>query len=168
MNVPNNRKTKKQAQRLEKNVQQQNANKTNVKKDAKNANNTATAPKQGVKATLLQKMFGTKKAPQTAQQSIPYHEIYRDGICRVNERLFTKTITFGDINYQLAQNEDKTQIFEGYCDFLNCATRSHTNTIPQDKILWANSPCGAKNGGLPVVFGSNNLFSDEWNDGVTP
>ena len=45
--------------------------------------------------------------------------MYRDGICRVNARLFTKTIMFSDINYQLAQNEDKTQIFESYCDFLN-------------------------------------------------
>jgi hypothetical protein len=68
---------------------------------------------------LLTKFFGTSKPPHTAQQSIPYREMYRDGICRVNDRLFTKTITFQDINYQLAQNEDKTQIFEGYCDFLN-------------------------------------------------
>jgi len=67
----------------------------------------------------MQKLFGIKTAPQTAQQSIPYREMYKDGICRVNDKLYTKTITFGDINYQLAQNEDKTQIFEGYCDFLN-------------------------------------------------
>ncbi|MCL2499791.1 MAG: ATP-binding protein [Defluviitaleaceae bacterium] len=72
-----------------------------------------------MKEKVLNKLFGTGKAPKTAQQSIPYHEIYKDGICRVNEKLFTKTVTFGDINYQLAQNEDKTQIFEGYCDFLN-------------------------------------------------
>ena len=26
---------------------------------------------------------------------------------------------FQDINYQLSQNEDKTAIFEGWCDFLN-------------------------------------------------
>ena len=45
--------------------------------------------------------------------------MYKDGICRVNNKLYTKTITFNDINYQLAQNEDKTQIFDGYCAFLN-------------------------------------------------
>ena len=45
--------------------------------------------------------------------------MYRDGICRVTNKLYNKTITFSDINYQLAQNEDKTQIFEGYCNFLN-------------------------------------------------
>ena len=43
----------------------------------------------------------------------------RDGICKVNSRLYTKTIRFNDINYQLAQNEDKTAIFENWCDFLN-------------------------------------------------
>ena len=67
---------------------------------------------------VMHKLLGGK-APQTVQQSIPYREMYRDGICRVNDRLFTKTVQFQDINYQLAQNEDKTQIFENYCDWLN-------------------------------------------------
>ena len=74
-----------------------------------------TAPKSG---GLMHKLLGGK-APQTVQQSIPYREMYRDGVCRVNDRLFTKTVQFQDINYQLAQNEDKTQIFENYCDWLN-------------------------------------------------
>jgi len=43
----------------------------------------------------------------------------RDGICKVNDRLYTKTITFTDVNYQLAQNDDKSAIFDSYCDFLN-------------------------------------------------
>ena len=37
----------------------------------------------------------------------------------VNDHFFTKQIQFYDINYQLAQNDDKNQIFENYCDFLN-------------------------------------------------
>ena len=37
----------------------------------------------------------------------------------MNPGYFTKTIQFQDINYQLNQNEDKTAIFEGWCDFLN-------------------------------------------------
>lgn len=55
----------------------------------------------------------------SAQQSIPYQRMYPDGVCRVTDTFFTKTIQFQDINYQLAQNEDKTAIFEGWCDFLN-------------------------------------------------
>ena len=45
--------------------------------------------------------------------------MFRDGICRVNDKLYTKCIMFGDINYQLAQNEDKTAAFEYWCDFYN-------------------------------------------------
>ena len=59
------------------------------------------------------------RIPRTAQQTIPYKEMRRDGICAVSDRYFTKQIQFYDINYQLAQNEDKNQIFENYCDFLN-------------------------------------------------
>ena len=55
----------------------------------------------------------------SAQKSIPYKEMGRDGICRVQDRLYSKTIRFYDINYQLAQNEDKSAIFENWCDFLN-------------------------------------------------
>ncbi|MDL2259240.1 conjugal transfer protein TraE, partial [Eubacteriales bacterium OttesenSCG-928-K08] len=65
------------------------------------------------------RLFGRADTPETAQQSIPYKEMYRDGICRVTDRLFTKTVVFADINYQLAQSEDKNAIFESYCDFLN-------------------------------------------------
>ena len=60
-----------------------------------------------------------KEKKISAQQSIPYLEMGRDGICRVQERLYSKTIRFYDINYQLAQNEDKNAIFENWCDFLN-------------------------------------------------
>ncbi len=59
------------------------------------------------------------RLPKTAQQTIPYQEMCRDGICIVGDRYFTKQIQFFDVNYQLAQNEDKNLIFENYCDFLN-------------------------------------------------
>lgn len=57
--------------------------------------------------------------PRTAQQSIPFQRMFPDGICRVSDRYYTKTIQFQDINYQLAQQEDKTAIFEEWCGFLN-------------------------------------------------
>ena len=56
--------------------------------------------------------------PRTAQQSIPFDRMFPDGICRVGN-FYTKTIRFQDINYQLAQQEDKTAIFEEWCGFLN-------------------------------------------------
>ena len=45
--------------------------------------------------------------------------MFPDGICRVGKNFYTKTIQFQDINYQLAQQEDQTEIFEEWCSFLN-------------------------------------------------
>ena len=57
--------------------------------------------------------------PRTAQQSIPFDRMFQDGICRIGQDYYTKTIQFQDINYQLALQEDKTEIFEEWCAFLN-------------------------------------------------
>ena len=67
----------------------------------------------------FKKAWHDGRIPQTAQQTIPYREMLRDGICVVSDHYYTKQIQFYDINYQLAQNEDKNLIFERYCDFLN-------------------------------------------------
>ena len=61
----------------------------------------------------------TDKKERSAQDSIPYERMWPDGICKVADGRYTKTIQFQDINYQLSQNEDKAAIFEGWCDFLN-------------------------------------------------
>ena len=61
----------------------------------------------------------TDKKEKSAQDSIPYERMWPDGICKVADGRYTKTVQFQDINYQLSQNEDKTAIFEGWCDFLN-------------------------------------------------
>lgn len=57
--------------------------------------------------------------PRTAQQTIPFDRMFQDGICRIGQDYYTKTIQFQDINYQLAMQEDKTEIFEEWCSFLN-------------------------------------------------
>lgn len=59
------------------------------------------------------------KKHKSAQDSIPFERMFPDGICRVSANYYTKTVQFQDINYQLSLNEDKTAIFEGWCDFLN-------------------------------------------------
>ena len=61
----------------------------------------------------------TKEKKISAQNTIPYREMAKDGTCRVKEHTYSRTIRFYDINYQLAQNEDKSAIFESWCDFLN-------------------------------------------------
>lgn len=68
---------------------------------------------------IVEKARRTDKVPHTAQESIPFDRMFQDGICRVGQDYYTKTIQFADINYQLALQEDKTEIFEEWCAFLN-------------------------------------------------
>lgn len=112
--MPKNKQQEAQEKRLQRNIRQAKKNRAEVKGSGKKPVSSAKPSGKGVF------FLGIKKdAPQTAQQSIPYKEMYRDGICRVTDRFYTKTVQFFDINYQLAQADDKAQIFESYCDFLN-------------------------------------------------
>lgn len=76
------------------------------------------AEKKEITAAIARAKNSDNKA-KSAQDSIPFQRMYPDGICRVTDTLYTKTLRFHDINYQLAQNDDKTAIFESWCDFLN-------------------------------------------------
>lgn len=65
-----------------------------------------------------------KAGPQTAQQTIPYREIFKDGICRVNDRLYTKSMEYEIINLSVGAGCDQSAIFDGYCAFLNSSVSS--------------------------------------------
>lgn len=111
---------KQQEQRLSAEKSKAKRNKADLKATpGKKPDKPPEKKKGGFFDRLLAKLFGRKDKPETAQQSIPYRTMHKDGVCRVNDRLYNKTVEFDDINYQLAQNEDKMQIFESYCDFLN-------------------------------------------------
>ena len=69
-------------------------------------------------AAVIRQAKGDGKA-HTAQQTIPYLAMYPDGICKVTEKKYSKSIAYDDINYQLAQPDDKTAIFEALCDMYN-------------------------------------------------
>ena len=131
-----------------------------AKKNAKKKkSSSATAPprqqpegkkvSEGKGGTTEKKVATTAKDKRiTAQQSIPYHEMGRDGICRVQDKFYSKTIRFYDINYQLAQNEDKNAIFENWCDFLNyfdstihfqlSFINQHSNMAEYEKVIHIN------------------------------
>lgn len=64
----------------------------------------------------------------STQNILPFSTITKDGILIVpkyyfgnTERLnfYSKTLKFGDINYQLASDEEQSDIFQKYCDILN-------------------------------------------------
>lgn len=91
------------------------------KRLAKNQKNHKKQKKEINKEKQIKQQKGKKKRtiPQTAQETLPYKRIFPDGICQIDDKKYSKSIRFYDINYLLAQNEDKSLIFENYCDFLN-------------------------------------------------
>lgn len=93
------------------------------KKLEKNKRELKEQKKKKYNKTKMERKTRTKnkkrKAPETTQETIPYKRIYPDGIMQVSDKRYSKTIKFYDINYLLAQNDDKALIFENYCDFLN-------------------------------------------------
>ena len=78
-----------------------------------------SAAEQKQVQTVINRARGDRTVPHSAQESIPFQRMFPDGICRVTDNYYTKTIQFQDINYQLAQQEDQTAIFEEWCSFLN-------------------------------------------------
>ena len=96
--MPKNKQQEAQEKRLQKNIRQ--AKKTRA--DAKQGKTKSARSKPSKKGGFF---AGLKAdAPQTVQQSIPYREMYRDGICRLTDTLYTKTVQFFDINYPTALN----------------------------------------------------------------
>ena len=57
--------------------------------------------------------------PHTVQDSIPFRNMYPDGLCRLDDRHFSKTIAYADVSYRLAGPDDQRDIFERLCDFYN-------------------------------------------------
>ena len=68
---------------------------------------------------ILQKNSKNRRNVDTAQKSIPFQKMYRDGICRVTNRMYSKMVEFYDINYQLLEEGQKGDILEDYSRILN-------------------------------------------------
>ncbi len=92
---------------------------TAMRKEAKSVSKKKTPAIQDPKKKKKSSADKKNEKKISAQKTIRYKEMAKDGICRVQGKTYSKTIRFYDINYQLAQNEDKNAIFENWCDFLN-------------------------------------------------
>ena len=57
--------------------------------------------------------------PHSAQDTLPFLQMYPDGLCRLDATTWSRCIEFEDVNYQLAQPDDQTAIFEALCDMYN-------------------------------------------------
>lgn len=59
------------------------------------------------------------KLPKTAQDTIPYTNVYRSGLIETSLNTFSKSYKLMDINFRIASQEDQEKIFKKYGDFLN-------------------------------------------------
>lgn len=67
---------------------------------------------------IIEKAQGDGKA-HSAQDTLPFRQMYPDGLCRLDEKTWSRCIEFEDVNYQLAKPDDQTAIFEALCDMYN-------------------------------------------------
>ena len=70
-------------------------------------------------AEAVRAATGDSGKSMSVQASIPYIAIYPNGVCKVTDKIYSKTLEFSDVNYMLAGKEEQTAIFENLCDFYN-------------------------------------------------
>lgn len=59
------------------------------------------------------------KIPRSVQESIPYRNMYLNGIVEIEEGLFSKIYYMGDVNFKIALSNKQESIFAAYGDLLN-------------------------------------------------
>ena len=112
-----NKLRKKEEKRLRK--EDKHRRKKDVKTSDGSASHDTGTGQRYVSEGVTAKYGKNKGKTMSCQQSIPYIEMGKDGICKVSKGVYSKTIRFLDVNYQLAQKEDQRAIFDSWCDFLN-------------------------------------------------
>ena len=85
---------------------------------------------------IIQAAQGDGK-PHSAQDTLPFRQIYPDGLCKLTDTTWSRCIEFEDVNYQIARQEDQTAIFEALCDMYN----AHDSSIGLELSL----PCRRMN-----------------------
>ncbi|HFH6860122.1 TPA: VirB4-like conjugal transfer ATPase, CD1110 family [Streptococcus agalactiae] len=88
-----------------------------LKKDRKEVRRLKT--KKEPTNSLLSVILKKEKKRFTVEDTIPYIRMLPEGICQLDEKNYSKTISFQDINYQLALEEDRDLIFNQFANFLN-------------------------------------------------
>ncbi len=64
-------------------------------------------------------VFSLPPKKTSIEDTLPYLKMYKDGICRVSKNHYNKMISFEDINYKLALEDEKDIIFNQFANFLN-------------------------------------------------
>ena len=91
--------------------------KPQARQAAKPAVKLTAAEKREI-SRILETARGDGKV-HSAQDTLPFHQMYPDGLCKLDDHTWSKCIEFEDVNYQLAKPDDQTAIFEALCDMYN-------------------------------------------------
>lgn len=83
---------------------------------------STSSNKKSDKKNTLKRYGGAKPVPKTVQQSLPYIEVYENGVMQVEPGVFTKMFTFDDISFKTRSDEDQYDTYENYEKFLNTLT----------------------------------------------
>lgn len=87
---------------------QQSNNPTNSK-EKKQKNNKGSKKKKNQSITI----------PKTAQDTIPYIAVYKNGIIEIEQGIFSKCYKLDDVNFKIATDDEQREMFDKYVDFLN-------------------------------------------------
>lgn len=87
---------------------QQSSNPTNSK-EKKQKNNKGSKKKKNQSITI----------PKTAQDTIPYIAVYKNGIIEIEQGIFSKCYKLDDVNFKIATDDEQREMFDKYVDFLN-------------------------------------------------
>lgn len=55
----------------------------------------------------------------STQKSIPFKRMYADGVCELEDNVYNRMIEFGDINYELLDEQEKKSLLKQYEKFIN-------------------------------------------------
>ncbi len=78
-----------------------------------------TKEEKKILSARMAEIKAESKNRRSVQNTIPYHTMYRDGVCEVSENFYSMTVQFFDANYSIAEFEEQNNIFDKYCDVIN-------------------------------------------------
>ena len=55
---------------------------------------------------MLEQRKKKAKRRDTAQKTIPFERMYKDGICKTGDTSYTKMVQFWDVNYELLNEQE--------------------------------------------------------------
>lgn len=66
-----------------------------------------------------EKLVKRSRSPQKAADCLQFDYMYENGLCQIEPGVYSLTLRFSDINYQIAKRDEQANIFTRYCELLN-------------------------------------------------